>query len=240
MNGLDQNVMQKNLSCRTLGEAQKNFFVFGGVVLLVNLAILSLGALLLAFAQAKGVAVPEKTDQLFPLLAFQHLGPAAAVCFVLGLTAATFSSADSVLTTLTTSFCVDILGMDSGSNADDRGQTRLRHKVHIGFAVLLLLVILAFTAVRIESLVYTVLDLATYTYGPLLGLFAFGLANRRAVRDRWVPLVCLAAPLLCWMVKANSARWFGGYKLGFELLILNGALTAAGLWLLCEEPGFEK
>ena len=106
--------------------------------------------------------------------------------------------------------------------------------------MLLLLVILAFNAVRIESLVYTVLDLATYTYGPLLGLFAFGLANRRAVRDRWVPLVCLAAPLLCWMVKANSARWFGGYKLGFELLILNGALTAAGLCLLREEPGFEK
>ena len=240
MNGLDQNVMQKNLSCRTLREAQKNFFVFGGVVLLVNLAILSLGALLLAFAQAKGVAVPEKTDQLFPLLAFQHLGPAAAVCFVLGLTAATFSSADSVLTTLTTSFCVDILGMNGGPNADDRGQTRLRHKVHIGFAVLLLLVILAFNAVRIESLVYTVLDLATYTYGPLLGLFAFGLASRRGVRDRWVPLICLAAPLLCWLVKANSAPWFGGYKLGFELLILNGALTAAGLCLLREEPGFEK
>ncbi len=227
MTGLDQNSMQKSLSCRTLGEAQKNIFWFSGVIVLVNFLFLALGALLYAYAQSKGVDVPEKTDQFFPLLAFQHLGTFAAVVFVLGLTAATFSSADSVLTTLTTSFCLDIAHDNRRSEAE---RTRLRHRAHIGFAVLLLLVILVFQAVSSRAVIDLVLKLATFTYGPLLGLFALGLFTRCQVSDRLAPLACVLAPMICWVLERNAAAWFGGYKFGYELLLVNGALTAALLY----------
>ncbi len=232
MTGLDQNMMQKNLSCRSLGDAQKNIYWFTGVMVLVNLCFVSLGALLYHYATVKGIAVPEKTDQLFPMLALQHLGAFAAVVFILGLTAATFSSADSVLTTLTTSFCIDVLGMERRANLSEAGKTRWRHRAHIGFAVALLLVILGFKALNSKAIIDAIFTLASYTYGPLLGLFAFGLFARRAVRDGWVPAVCCAAPLLCFLMQQNSERWLGGYKMGFELLMLNGLLTFAGLWLI--------
>lgn len=236
MTGLDQNMMQKNLSCRSLGEAQKNIYAFTGVMVLVNLFFLSLGALLYHYAQAKGVEIPTKTDQLFPLLALKHLGTFAAMAFVIGLTAATFSSADSVLTTLTTSFCIDVLDMDA-MKLSEADKTRLRHRIHIAFAVILLLVILAFRALNSDAIINAIFKLAGYTYGPLLGLFAFGLFTRRAVNDRLAPVCCLAAPLLCFVLETNSAAWFGGYKFGFELLMLNGLLTAAGLLLISRADG---
>ncbi len=232
MTGLDQNMMQKNLSCRSLGDAQKNIYWFTGVMVLVNLCFVSLGALLYHYATVKGIAVPEKTDQLFPMLALQHLGAFAAVVFILGLTAATFSSADSVLTTLTTSFCIDVLGMERRANLSEAGKTRWRHRTHIGFAVALLLVILGFKVLNSKAIIDAIFTLASYTYGPLLGLFAFGLFASRTVRDGWVPAVCCAAPLLCFLVQQNSERWLRGYKMGFELLMLNGLLTFAGLWLI--------
>ena len=232
MTGLDQNMMQKNLSCRSLSEAQKNIYSFTGVMVLVNIFFVSLGALLYAYAHVKGIEIPARTDHLFPMLALQHLGTFAAVAFIVGLTAATFSSADSVLTTLTTSFCIDILGTERPGRYTEARKTLLRHVTHIGFAVVLLAVILVLWAKHDEAVINLIFLTAGYTYGPLLGLFAFGLFCKSRVRDTWVPLICCLAPLACWWISANSKKWFGGYEMGFELLILNGLLTALGLWAL--------
>jgi len=232
MTGLDQNMMQKNLSCRSLGEAKKNIYSFTGVMVLVNLFFVSLGVLLFHYAVAKGVAVPRTTDHLFPTLALQHLGAFAAVVFVVGLTAATFSSADSVLTTLTTSFCIDWLGMEERPGFTDAQKTVLRHKVHVGFAIVLWLVILGFKALNSKAVIDAIFTLASYTYGPLLGLFAFGLFAKPSVRDGWVPAICCTSPLICFVLQTNSAAWFNGYRMGFELLMLNGLLTFIGLWLI--------
>jgi Na+/proline symporter len=229
MTGLDQNMMQKNLSCRSLADAQKNIYWFSIVVVFVNLLFLSLGALLYHYARTRGIAIPDKTDELFPLLALQHLGVLAAIVFVIGLTAATFSSADSVLTTLTTSFCIDILSVDRNARWTDARKTALRHWTHAAFAVVLLGVILIFNAVNSPAVIQLVLKLANYTYGPLLGLFAFGLFCRRTVLDRSVPFVCLLAPLVCYVLDRNSEAWFGGYRFGNELLVLNGLFTCTGL-----------
>jgi Na+/proline symporter len=232
MTGLDQNMMQKNLSCRSLREAQKNIYSFTGVIVFVNIFFVSLGALLYAYAHAKGLAIPAKTDHLFPMLALQHLGTFAAIAFIVGLTAATFSSADSVLTTLTTSFCIDFLGIDRPGKYSDQRKTQLRHITHIVFAFVLLAVILVLWALSNEAVINIVFITAGYTYGPLLGLFAFGLFFKTRVRDGWVPLICCLSPLLCCWISANSKKWFGGYEMGFELLILNGLLVALGLFLL--------
>jgi solute:Na+ symporter, SSS family len=232
MTGLDQNMMQKNLSCRSLAEAQKNIYSFTGVVVLVNVFFLSLGALLYAYAGHKGIAIPKDTDHLFPLLALKHLGTFAAIAFIVGLTAATFSSADSVLTTLTTSFCIDFVGTETPGKFSEQQKTFLRHVTHVGFAVVLLGVILIFWAVNQAALINAVLKIAGYTYGPLLGLFAFGLMSRKRVRDGWVPAICCIAPAVCYLLDLNSKRWLAGYAFGFELLILNALLTALGLWSL--------
>jgi Na+/proline symporter len=234
MTGLDQNMMQKNLSCRSLGDAQKNIYWFTAVIVLVNLLFLSLGALLYHYAKVKGIEIPKQTDRLFPMLALEHLGSFAAVVFIIGLTAATFSSADSVLTTLTTSFCIDFLEIDKKPALTEQQKTSLRHRVHFAFALILLLVILGFKALNKEAVINAVFTLASYTYGPLLGLFAFGLFTGRRVKDAWVPLICLISPVICYVLNANSAEWLHGYKFGFELLILNGVLTALGLWLVRE------
>lgn len=237
MTGLDQNSMQKNLSCRSLRDAKKNIYAFIPVLVLVNLLFLSLGTLLFEYAQTKGISIPAKTDLLFPTLALGPLGAFAAVVFVLGLTAATFNSADSVLTTLTTSFCIDFLHLDERPDLDERARAKRRHWVHVGFAVALLAVILWFRSFNDASVISTVLKIAGYTYGPLLGLFVLGMTTRWTVRDRWVPVVCFIAPVLCWLLDQKSAAWFGGYRFGFELLMLNGLLTAAGILLVAKKPG---
>jgi SSS family transporter len=236
MTGLDQNMMQKNLSCRSLREARRNIYSFTAVLVLINLLFVSLGALLYQYARAKGITVPTVTDHLFPTLALRHLGSFAAVIFVIGLTAATFSSADSVLTTLTTSFCIDLLGTDERPELTEARRTALRHQVHVGFAVVLWLVILGFKMGNSKAVIDAIFTLASYTYGPLLGLFAFGLFFRSAVRDRWVPIVACVSPLLCFILQTNSPSWFGGYRLGFELLLLNGLLSVLGLWLIRVRP----
>jgi Na+/proline symporter len=232
MTGLDQNMMQKNLSCRSLREAKKNIYAFVPVLLGVNLLFLSLGTLLFEYAQANAIPVPAPTDLLFPTLALGPLGTFAAVVFVLGLTAATFNSADSVLTTLTTSFCIDFLHLDRRTDLDERARARRRHWVHVGFAVILLLVILGFQAWNDDSVISTVFRIAGYTYGPLLGLFVLGMTTRFPVRDRWVPALCFTAPVLSGWLDRNSAAWLGGYKFGFELLMLNGLLTALAVILV--------
>lgn len=227
MTGLDQDMMQKNLSCRNLSDARRNMFWFSVVLVLVNLLFLVLGYLLYAYVDARGIALPAKADMLFPTLAFKYLPMAAGLTFIIGLIAAAYSTADSALAALTTSFCVDFLGFN-----ENRGSVRTRTMVHVGMSLVLALQIIVFHSLHNDSLITQLFTVAGYTYGPLLGMFAFGLASRRTVRDRWIPVVAVLTPLFCYILKVNSARWLGGYEFGFELLILNGALNFAGLWLL--------
>jgi len=230
MTGLDQDMMQKNLSCKNIGEAQKNMFWFSGSLVIVNLFFLSLGALLYLYTDAMNLELPEKSDHLYPMLAMSNeFGSIVAVVFILGLVAAAYSSADSALTALTTSFSIDILNINKYPSTS---QVRIRKMVHIGMSVCLFLCILLFRVINNESVIKELFVMAGYTYGPLLGLYAFGLSTRRIVRDPLVPLVCIISPLLCYILKDNSEALLNGYKFGFELLVLNGVFTYIGLWLI--------
>lgn len=238
MVGLDQDLMQKNLSCANIGEAQKNMFTFTGIFVLINIFFLSVGALLYLYAEKNGIAVPmvdgvARTDLLFPEIAFHHLTIVPAVVFLLGLTAATFATTDSALTALTTSFCVDFLGMDKAENQNKSNVVRTRHWVHLGFSFLMFLVIIFFNAVNDASVVKMIFKIASYTYGPLLGLYAFGLfVKTKTVHDKLVPLVCIAAPALCFFISKYSAELLGNYVLDNELIIVNGLITFIGLWVI--------
>jgi len=238
MNGLDQNNMQKNLSCRSLPDAQRNLQSFSVVMVAVNTAFLGLGALLYHYASVRHLTLSHgSSDQVFPDLALHHLGPFAALVFVIGLSAATFNSADSVLTTLTTSFCVDFLGFSTDAPTITTRQLRVRPIVHCGFAALLFLAILGFQQFPQTSAIQLVLEMATFTYGPLLGLFLLAFFTRVRLRGPVVPLVCLAAPILSAWVQSQSARWLGGYRMGFEVLLFNGAITAVALACFARRPG---
>lgn len=238
MVGLDQDLMQKNLSCKNIGEAQKNVFTFTGIFVVINLFFLSVGALLYLYASKNGIDIPmvdgkPRTDLLFPEIAFNHLSLVPAIVFLLGLTAATFATTDSALTALTTSFCVDFLHMDKAANPSDAKLVRTRHQVHIGFSLLMFLVIMLIYTLNSDSVVSLIFKIAAYTYGPLLGLYAFGLfVKSKTVREGWVPLVCLLAPMLTYVVSDNAAAWFGAYQFAEELIILNGGLTFLGLLLI--------
>ncbi len=227
--GMDQDMMQKNLSCKNKFEAQKNMLVFSFLFVFTVLLFLGLGVMLYMYAQSKGIAVPATTDDFYPLLALNHLGLVVGVAFLIGITAAAYSSADSALTALTTSFCIDFLPYDS---YDEQRKKTIRRWVHFGFSVSLVLVILLFRLLNDESVVVAVFKAAGYTYGPILGLFAFGLLTRWKVAGRWVPWVALAAPIISYVLSTYSEQLFAGYKFGFELLILNGFLTFAGLFLI--------
>ena len=229
MVGLDQDMMQKNLSCKNIGEAQKNMFSFTAIILLVNILFLCLGALLYIFAEAKGIALPTKGDMVFPALALNNFSMFAGITFILGITAITYASADSALTALTTSFCVDFLDF---KNKPETQRVRLKNYVHLGFSVLMAVVIIIFKLVNDESVVQAVFKVAGFTYGPLLGLYAFGLFNSRPVQDKLVPVICLLAPILTFIISYNSVAWFWGYEFGFEVLLLNGFLTFLGLWAI--------
>jgi solute:Na+ symporter, SSS family len=234
MTGLDQDMMQKNLSCKNLKEAQKNMLWFSAVLMFVNLVFLSLGALLYLFAQQKGIALPEKADELFPMLAVGgYLSVGVTIFFVLGLVAAAYSSADSALTALTTSFCVDFLGFENQKDVSKQKNTR--RWVHVGFSVLLVVVILIFKTINNQSVIAELFTIAGYTYGPLLGMFAFGIFHKVKVKELYVPIVCVAAPLLSYALKLNSEELFNGYIIGFELLIFNGLLTYLGFWLIAKK-----
>ncbi len=234
MTGLDQDMMQKNLTCKNIGEAQKNVFWFCSVLVIANLLFLSLGVLLYQFAEAKAISLPDRTDQLFPFLAVNHFSSFGAVTFLLGITAAAYSSADSALTALTTSFCIDFLGFKPSNYAQNK---KLRMGVHLAFSFILFCVILIFKSVSDQSVINQLFTAAGYTYGPLLGLFAFGITTRRKVKDEWVPLVCVISPTLSYVINLNSEVWFSGYKFGFEILILNGLLTFLGLLIIQKSDG---
>jgi len=238
MVGLDQDLMQKNLSCKNIGEAQKNMFTFTGIFVVINIFFLSVGALLYIYAEKNGISVPQfagktRTDLLFPEIAFNYLTLVPAIVFLLGLTAATFATTDSALTALTTSFCVDFLGMDKEENASKPNVVRTRHFVHIGFSLLMFLVILVIYMVNSDSVVSLIFKIAAYTYGPLLGLYSFGLfVKTKTVKDNLVPFICILAPTITFVISLYSKELFGNYEFAEELIILNGGLTFLGLLLI--------
>jgi len=238
MTGLDQNMMQKNLTCRNLSDAQKNVNWFSIILIPVNLLFLALGALLYVYLADKGLSdmgnfemidgVFRNTDDLYPNLAIKHFPPIAGVVFLLGITAAAFSSADSALTSLTTAFCVDFLDI---KNKPENSQKRLRLMTHVGFSIVMAIVIVVFKWLNDSSVITAVFVIAGYTYGPLLGLFTFGMFSKRKIKDLWVPIILLS-PLLTYIIGNNSVDWFNGYHFGFEIIILNGLITIIILWLI--------
>lgn len=231
MTGLDQDMMQKNLACTTLRSAQKNMCAYGMAFLPVNALFLALGVLLYYYCNVAGIAVPGRADDLLPtLVGGGHLGAWVIVPFAVGICAAAFSSADSAITSLTTSVCVDLLGMEDGSTSAVIAERR-RKMVHAGVVVAAFCCIMFFRASGSSNTIDVIYTMAGYTYGPLLGLYAFGLYTRHGVRDRWVPLVAIAAPVVCGLLD-HYAPILWGYRFGYELLMLNGALTFVGLWLL--------
>ena len=230
MNGLDQDMMQRNLSCRNSRDSQKNMITSGIAQFFVNALFLMLGVLLYVYASAYGIAIPAKSDELFPWIATQGYFPGiVGILFVVGLISSAYSAAGSALTALTTSFTVDILGVKGKS---EEQVSHLRKRVHIGMAVVMGVVIFIFNVLNNTSVIDAVYTLASYTYGPILGLFAFGLSVKAPVRDRYIPLVAIASPILCFILDRHSQAWFGGYSFSYELLILNALFTYIGLLLL--------
>jgi Na+/proline symporter len=240
MFGLDQDLMQKNLSCRNIWDAQKNMLTFTGIFVIINLFFLSVGALIYIYAQTNHITVPldavthqPRTDYLFPEIALNYFKGVPAVVFMLGLTAATFATTDSALTALTTSFCIDFLNFNKRKNDNAPQMERTRNYVHVFFSILILIVILLFNAVNDASVVSAIFKVATFTYGPLIGLFGFSLyAKNRKVLDAATPLICIAAPLACFFIDKYSRVLFGGYVFAEELIIVNGLLTFLGLLLV--------
>jgi Na+/proline symporter len=240
MTGLDQDMMQKNLTCKSLGDAQKNIYWFSAILIVVNLLFLGLGALLYLYVDANTIAMPTRmvngelsaaTDLLFPTIAMSHLGQVSGAVFLIGLIAAAYSSADSALTSLTTSFSLDFLRLEKNK---DKYPKHMRTYVHLGFSFLLFVTIIIFYEKNDTSAIYKLFTLAGFTYGPLLGLFFFGILSKKTPKDIFVPIVCVVAPVLCYILDYNSVKWLGGYQFGFELLLVNGLLTYLGLILLPE------
>lgn len=241
MVGLDQDLMQKNLSCANIKEAQKNMYSFTAVFVIINLFFLGVGALLYIYAEKYGIQVPldlasgkPRTDLLFPEIAFKHLSLLPAIIFLLGLTAATFATTDSALTALTTSFCIDFLNMDK--QKDNPSNVWRRKVVHLAFSFLMFLVIILFNAINDASVVSMIFKIASYTYGPLLGLFAFAiLFKNKAVKDKLVPIICVIAPILTLWISNNSTTLLGGYQFDNELILVNGLITVILLLLISKK-----
>ncbi|KVV15480.1 sodium:solute symporter [Flavobacterium sp. TAB 87] len=237
MVGLDQDLMQKNLSCKNIGDAQKNMFTFTGIFVLINIIFLSLGALLYIYAEKNGISIPldevtgrPRTDLLFPEIALNHLAIIPAFIFLLGIIAATFATTDSALTALTTSFCVDFMGMDKTENLANSNNIKKRHWIHLGFSFLLFLVVIILNSFNDASVVALIFRAASYTYGPLLGLYAFGLLQKsRLVTDRLIPIICLLSPLATYFLSEYSGVLFG-YTFDNELIIINGLFTYIGIY----------
>ena len=248
MFGLDQDLMQKNLSCKNLKDAQKNMLSFTVIFVIINLVFLSVGALLYIYANKEGIAIPldatthlPRTDYLFPEIALNHFKGIPAIVFMLGLTSATFATTDSGLTALTTSFCIDFLNFDKKTDQPERQMVRKRTFVHVGFSILILLVILLFNAVNNASVVTAIFKVATYTYGPLIGLFAFSLyAKKRNVLDKATPIICILAPLACFFIDKYSTVLLNGYVFAEELIIVNGLLTFIGLLIVSKKKTTEQ
>jgi len=235
MVGLDQDMMQKNLTCKSLRESQKNMLTFSAIFVFVVGMFLLLGVLLYLFADANGIKLPSKSDDLFPMLALNHMNIMIGIFFLLGITAANYASADSALTSLTTAFCIDFLNIKN--RPQERKQILLR-QTHVGFSLLLFMVIMIFRMINNQSVVEAVFKAAGYTYGPLLGLFSFGFLTKKQVKDRWVPVIAICSPFIAWLTAALSEQLMNGYQIGFELIIINGGITFLGLLLIQKKSSF--
>ena len=238
MTGLDQDMMQKNLSCKTLRDSQRNMFSFTTILVVVNLLFLLLGGMLLVFAKRHGIDVASMpTDRIYPEIAFKYLGKFGALVFVFGLISAGFSSADGTFTALTTTVCYDILGIEKRFPSA-QAQTRVRRLVHLAISMLFLIVIIVVANHHNDALIRIIFTVASYTYGPLLGLFVFGIFTRREIpakRRFLIPLVAVLIPTLCYIVSSHSVEWLNGYKFGYELLIVNGLIVFGCLMLLSKK-----
>lgn len=228
MTGLDQDMMQKNLSCKNLKDAQKNMYTYGFAFTPVNFLFLSLGVLLITMASKQNIQLPALSDEILPMFCTSGiLGNSILLFFTIGIIAAAFSSADSALTALTTSYCVDILGVQ---NEESGKAKRIRLKTHLAISILFAVIILIFKAINSRSVIDAIYMIASYTYGPLLGLFVFGLFTKRRPRDKFVPYICVASPVICFALSYLVER-FAGYVFSYEMLIINGGLTFLGLWI---------
>ncbi|MBO5085755.1 MAG: sodium:solute symporter [Paludibacteraceae bacterium] len=223
MTGLDQDMMQKNLTCRTLRESQKNMLSYGVAFLPINFILLLLGSLIIVYAQNSGITLPDAPDKIMPFMVSEIMSPIVGICFVLGIISASFSSADSALTSITTTLAVDIFGWK-----DNEKQRRM---LHIGVCVLFAIIVILFGYTQNRSIIDTIYTIVGYAYGPLLGMFAFGLFTRYQVRDKLVPLVAIASPIICYIINLISTYYYN-YQWGYELLLLNGTITFAGLFII--------
>lgn len=223
MTGLDQDMMQKNLTCRTLRESQKNMLSYGVAFLPINFILLLLGSLIIVYAQNSGITLPDAPDKIMPFMVSNIMSPIVGICFVLGIISASFSSADSALTSITTTLAVDIFGW--------KDNEKQRCMLHIGVCVLFAIIVILFGYTQNRSIIDTIYTIVGYAYGPLLGMFAFGLFTRYQVRDKLVPLVAIASPIICYIINLISTNYYN-YQWGYELLLLNGTITFAGLFII--------
>mgnify|MGYP002855309512 CR=1 FL=1 len=235
MTGLDQDMMQKNLSCKDLRSGQKDIFSYGMVFLPVNFLFLSLGVLLMMYFNANGIALPEKGDSLLPdFISNEAVGQSVLIFFTIGVISSAFSSADSALTALTTSFCIDILDIENPSSRFNNQSEQVRKRVHILMSILFVLFILFFKLLDSPSVIDAIYTIASYTYGPLLGLFSFGMLTRRNPTSRFVPYIAVVSPLICYFIDYTTYH-VTGYKFGYEMLLFNGMLTFVGLYLFSQK-----
>ena len=230
MTGLDQDFMQRNLSCKNAKDSQKNIITGSLVQFFINLLFLVLGVILFMFTERNGIRNPDNSDALFPLIATGgHFPIIVGVLFIVGLISSAYATAGSALTALTTSFTIDIMGIE-GKNEDEI--RRLRKKIHFGMTLVMGVVIFVFGVLNNSTVIDAVYTLAGYTYGPILGMFAFGIFMKQQVRDKYIPIVAILSPILCYVIQQNSERWFNGYQFSYELLLINALFTFAGLWML--------
>ncbi|SMG46911.1 sodium:solute symporter [Sphingobacterium psychroaquaticum] len=232
MTGLDQDLMQKNLSMKTIGEAQKNMLTFTSIFVVINLFFLAVGALLYIFVAEKGIDISalRTPDYLYPEIALNHLSVSAGIIFMMGLTAATFATTDSALTALTTSYCVDFLNFNKKEDPNDPALVKQRNIVHFAFSVIMLVVILIFRLLNNDSVVTAIFTAASYTYGPLLGLFAFGILTKYKVNDNLVPYFCILSPIILFLLNTYVIVPHTSYRIGFELIVYNALITILMLW----------
>lgn len=234
MTGLDQEMMQKNLSCKNIKEAQKNMFTFSGILVFVNLLFLFLGAFLLLYSRSRGIEVGV-SDELFPTIALEYFGPMAGIVFLIGLISAAFPSADGALTSLTTVVSIDFLGLHKRKDLSEKKSTGIRYAAHFIIAFLFFICILIFSALNDQAVIDKLFTIAGYTYGPLLGLYSFGLFTKRNVKDNITPVIAVLSPVICFFLSKYSVQLFNGYKFGFELILLNGFLTFMGLLMFSKK-----
>jgi Na+/proline symporter len=230
-NGLDQSVMQKHLTCKDLASSQKNIVTLAIILIVVNLLFLFLGGALAVFAISENIPMPEQTDNLYPILAVDHMGLIAGTFFLIGIAAAAYSSADSSLTGLTTSFCVDLLNFDE----KDDHRRQLRYFIHLGFTLLIFVLIIIFKQVNNESVLYAFIRTSGFIYGPLLGLFIFGIYSKRKIKDKLIPYICILSPVISVILDLRSPHWFNGYEFGYDILLLNFILTLIALFILSKK-----